>query len=366
MNSPQSSPDKGRSYSIEEATQEMLPGIIELLEGFEYPFGQDHYVWRYHEAASGSLIIVARSSGETVGHYGYIKRPFYIDNDRTMMALAADLYVRKDFRGRAAYFRMSTAARKKFVKEEVEYTYGFPNALSGPVTKRAKAESTEFLPLYLKVFNLEAVVRNIKRFRIPGVLSSAAGLLFKGSGLRMPQGISVEAVKTCPDGLDELFQRVMEDPARRFVNIGDRTAGFIDWRFFSCPDRDYVFLAATDRSGVLRGYAILRILNVMGMREGVIVDIFHAPYDLDTCTALVKSALDHFSRARVDLLASMISDTATCIPDVLIKAGFRRFRKLLNPRPWVLAIRRTDLAQIMPVVLDSKKWFLTWGDCDVF
>ena len=129
-----------------------IPEIITLFQGFQYPFGEEHYRWKYLQCPWGSVAVVAETDNNIIGHFGHVFRPFWIKNQESILGLTADLFVHKDYRGRGVFSEMSRVSLELTANRGVNLLYGFPNELSLPRNVTLGAESMGYLPFYIKIF----------------------------------------------------------------------------------------------------------------------------------------------------------------------------------------------------------------------
>jgi len=360
------SEQKKLEFDVYPSKRKEIDQIVDLIQGFDYPFGRDHFEWKYFECPWSSVSISAKMKGKIIGQLGYIIRPYVVKGKQMLLCLSADAIVNKDLRKMGIYTGLHTLARDEAIKKKVRYNIAFPNKNTYQAGQKAGYSNMGWIPVYLKVLRMDNVLKAIGKPGLKPFAGFAKKAMFRSKNPNISSSIKTKVVKKLPPEVDGLWDDVLKDPARKFKNIGLRTYEFLDWRFNNCPDRDYKFIIATEKSGKLKGYTILLEASVEGLKEGVIVDIFHRPRDQETCTALVSRAAEIFSKSDLDIIGFLWSDTPSCIPDCLRSFGFKRFVKRFNPRPWPVFLRETRLKPIRPDLLDPKNWYLSWADCDVF
>ncbi len=358
--------EKKVKFDVYPSKYDELDQIVELIQEFDYPFGREHFEWKYFDCPWGSVSVSAKMKGKIIGQLGYIIRPYILKGEQILLCLSADAIVNKDLRKMGIYSGLHTMARNEALEKKVKYNIAFPNENTYRAGHKAGYSNMGWIPVYLKVINMKNVLKAIGKPGLRPFAGFAKKAMFRSKNPKVSGSIKTKKVKELPAEVDELWRSVLNDPARKFQNIGLRTKKFLDWRFVKCPDRDYKFIIATDEKGKLKGYTILVEASVEGLKEGVIVDIFHKPQDQDTCTALVSHATEIFTRSDLDIIGFLWSDTPTCIPECLKSFGFKRFVKRFNPRPWAVFLRDARLKPIPQSLVDPKKWFISWADCDVF
>jgi hypothetical protein len=358
--------EKKIKFDVYPSKYEELDRIVELIQEFDYPFGREHFEWKYFDCPWGSVSVSAKKKDKIIGQLGYIIRPYIISGKQVLLCLSADAIVKRDLRKMGIYTGLHTMARDEALEKKVKYNIAFPNKNTYRAGQKAGYKNMGWIPVYLKALNMKNVLNSTGKTGLAPFAGIAKKVMFRDKKPKISESFKVTEVKTVPKDLDRLWADILADPDRKFENIGLRTKEFLEWRFFKCPDRDYKFVVAKDENNNLRGYIILVEASVEVLTEGVIVDIFHKPNDKETCLALISYATNVFTKAGLDIIGFLWSDTSSCIPDCLRSFGYGRFVKRFNPRPWPVFLRDTNLKPIPPKVLNPKNWFLSWADCDVF
>lgn len=342
-----------------------IPHIIRLIQDFEYPFEEEHYRWKYFHSPWSNITLVAEAGDEIIGHHGTIFRPFMVQNQQLLIGLKADLIIRPEYRGKGLFSKMISITKQEMVAKGLNYTYAFPNVMSFPRTQTLRMGSLGYQPLYIRILRIKTVLNKLGKFRFLTPFSRGFSLLFRSQVENKLESLEVREVSNYPDSLNLLWNKVISDPQRSYQIIGFRTKEFLEWRFKTCPDREYKLLLAIDQHDKLRGYIILRITEVLGLKEGVIVDIFHLPFDEVASTSLLSYVIDYCINNAVDLIACLLTDSLNCLHYVLPRHGFRRFTKRFNPVPCIVVVQHTSSKNVDPWMLESSRWFLTFADDDV-
>ena len=141
------------NFKVRVASSSDIPKIILLLQGFEYPFGEAHYRWKYQHCPWDSVAVVAESKGDIIGHFGHIFRPFWILNQQVQVGLTVDLIVQEEYRGKGVFSEMSHISLQMAAEKKVDFLYGFPNELSLPRNVKLNAKNMGYLPFYVKIIN---------------------------------------------------------------------------------------------------------------------------------------------------------------------------------------------------------------------
>src|SRR5439155_18720130 len=130
-----------------------------------------------------------------------------------------------------------------------------------------KYTTVTFVPVYVCPLDLR---RLAARFRL-GPLGALAGPLYKAIlTRRMPPAPGEEIVQI--DHFDAAIEPVTREFADRVVVSIDRTARFLNWRFFEKPTHEYS-VWALGRAGELRAYVVTKRGELYGNPSLIVMDL---------------------------------------------------------------------------------------------
>ncbi|MCI0586144.1 MAG: hypothetical protein L0323_04810 [Planctomycetes bacterium] len=162
--------------------------------------------------------------------------------------------------------------------------------------------------------------------------------------------VAVEETASFPEEVGRLFERA----AAGWGALAVRDARFLNWRFAAHPEHRYdVGLARRRADGALLGYAVYRLAEFEGRREGLLCD-WLVPAGEDGAAVALRRWGARRARADGASLAILIPDTA---PEWIAfqEAGFR-----LHPARDFLAVlpaqRRLDANGLY------RNWYTTLAD----
>jgi hypothetical protein len=175
------------------------------------------------------------------------------------------------------------------------------------------------------------------------------------SPLRRARRMPVVRLTSFDDRVDRLWERARRADKAMII----REQHYLNWRYCRRPDATYV-LYAVERGSDLDGFLVTRIVTLLGMRWGYLVDFLVPENDPDVLTSLIDAALDDFRVAEVAAASCYVTDRAA--RRVLFGRGFFMVpqRKPVRFMRWVWS-KRTELAQFR----DFERWYLTMGDADL-
>lgn len=140
----------------------------------------------------------------------------------------------------------------------LEAVYAFPNARADALLLRGGYAILGPLDRWTKplrsAYKIDKIVRMPLLARAASaVVDAALRLAPQNWAHRTATGVGGEEVSGFDASFDELWSssRFAKDSIR-----GDRSAAFLEWRFTTCPQREYRIFRARDADGSLAGYAV--------------------------------------------------------------------------------------------------------------
>ena len=183
--------------------------IIDLIQGFEYPFDEEHYKWKYLYCPWGSVSIISKTKDIITGHNGCIIRPFILKNQQTLLGLNSDGIIHEDYRRKGTFSKIEQVTRQHAAEKGVRYNYGFPNKFSFPFSLTVGYENIGYLPIYIKIVHINTVTKRMFKSLFAPFYSKALSLLFYSRFVAYPDTIKVKEVIDYPDSLDQLWDKCL-------------------------------------------------------------------------------------------------------------------------------------------------------------
>jgi hypothetical protein len=317
-----------------------------------------YHRWQYQDNPAGIAMAALAMEGERVlGQFGALPIRLRIDGRDGLAAVALNVATEPAHRRQGMFAALGKRSDLLMDQANVSAAFAMPNESSFPgfVTHLGYTHAGD-IPFLVRPVNVGRLVR--ARVPLPG-LQALVGLASSPFVRRLPPrprdfpGLRVEEVAAFDGRFDRLWKRLRD----RHPVMVVRDALYLNWRFLAIPLREYVCLLATE-ADVPRGYAVLRVAELLGLRAGLLVDFIVAPGEARAAEALLSHALSWFADEDVDLLATLM------LPHTFEYRMLRRYRfwplpKRLLPQPFRLVARDG------PLVRDVRNWFFTLGDYDV-
>jgi len=317
----------------------------------------EFWKWEFMEGPDGkALIYIVEEGGRVIGHFSDIPRKFSVNGNLVLGTLSLDLMVHPDYRRRGLFEEMGRYAAQHVKEANGLFMMAYPirkETIHG-LTKIGWNKVVE-LPVLVYPIRFRGIVDRYLHFRplsllLGGVARFFHFLFFQHKvRVKKEEGIDIDQV----DQLDDEFDRFWERVLSLYPIMGVRDRSFLNWRYFQHPTRTYTIYRAMKR-GEMRGYLILRKVDLLDFNSAVIVDLL--ALDKGTLKALVARSIEHSYKEGTALLGSMVPKTHPYYRDL---------------RHWgFLPSLKTFQFMVYPIVeekglLNPEAWYVNWGDTDV-
>jgi len=273
-----------------------------------------------------------------------------------MAAVAGDFAVDKEHRTFGPALALQKAAVSSCHQNRFDLLYGFPNTQAELVHQRAG---------YGFLGNLVRMTKPIKsRYYLRKCLNSekAAYLLSKPIDLvmrlhsrenyyRRSKILSGEIVSTFDSRFDELWARA----SSRYVLIGERESGYLNWRYTSSPHQNYsIFALAQKGSGTLIGY----IVFYLTANKVHIADLLALDLD-DTLDCLLSEFLLFQQEKGVE------SVSIVYLGSEVLTRRLEEYRFSVRDNGAKVIVYADPDSPLLADVCDKDNWYILEGDKDL-
>jgi hypothetical protein len=183
------------------------------------------------------------------------------------------------------------------------------------------------------------------------------------------QGSRVKRIHVEQD-LDHIQFTLDQRKANSGINLGERTAEFIRWRFLRCPAVSYYVFVALGPENSVNGLIVFRTAIKNRIPVTVIVD-FLVDHTLQDCDLVAKALLTHaYRHAWKTLTPLVVTLVAPSCPEarLLRKNGFRVFSKKLLPHDsnFIIKVYSRESPDLINTLHTFDKWYFSFADYDIF
>jgi len=350
-----------RSWKVRDGNPSDMEGILSLrgiVFGEEERDKLDPRFWRWEfiEGPDGkAFLYIVEDQNRIIGHFADIPRRFSVQGEAVLGTLSLDLMVHPDYWRKGIFAAMGRYGAEKVKKENGRLLTAFPIRLETILGLRKIGwKEVAKLPVLVYPIRFKGILNRYVHFPPLGLLIGGIARFFYfllyGLKMRKEMGeIEIERVGS----LDERFDDFWRKASVLYPLMGIRNRDYLNWRYLQHPTRTYVIYRAK-KSGEMRGYIVLRKVDLLKFNSAVIVDLL--ALDEETLFALVGKGIQHSQRERADLLGFMVPQ------DHLYYKLLRRKGFLPSPKTFLFMIYSHHDKGIF---LIPEKWYVNWGDTDV-
>ena len=320
-----------------------------------------HWKWKYAENATNMMcIVVAEDNQHIVGQCALLPTWMNLRGARILGAQRVDSMVHPDYRQQGMFAALAKDCYALASAQGIKLMYHFPNEQSYPVSVKQLGSDYvgELVPL-VKILNPRAVIqRKFRSARVAWIggklLQFLLALRESRTGPSQSEPFTINKITACDERFDLLWLTVKD----HFPIAVWKDSSYLNWRYLSCPDREYSVLAAESPSGVV-GFIVVRF-EEGPIKRGYIVDYLFAPDKPAVASRLIAAGLDYLHEHHADIV---ICRTLGHSPyyRLFVRRGFIKHGEHLG-----LLARPLALDLPSDTISDFKNWHLAAGDVDVF
>lgn len=315
--------------------------------------------WEYQQNPDGNaLITTGEINQKIVSQYAVLPRLYSIDKKIIPGSLSVNTLTHPDYRGNNIFEKLAFDTFNRCKQENIFFTIGFPNPVSHPIiTKKQIFETTGHLSLLLKPFN--PISNLFSYFKNKNIKTgNEIELTISYQSLSLKSDIAFFDFEKDSHKYEEFLQKFNDEKQ----NVTFRSLKFLKWRYQNIPGRKY-YLFKQESENKIKALVIFRAKYIYGIRCGILVDLMTV-----TKTTYIKILLNTITKIskdnKLDIIFSAIP-SHTMEFQFLKSAGFYSFPKFLLPQKLAFIVKR-HLTSCPDSVTDFRKWFLTFGDYDIF
>lgn len=349
-------------WQIRQATEADGEGITRLFEEvFQEECPISRWRWKYVENhLNRTYTFLAEDNGRIVGHCSLLPTWMSFQGGKTMAAQRVDSMVHPDYRRRGILVSLAKECYARAAAEGVAILYHFPNEQSYSLSIQSlDSHRLGRLPQFVRILDARAIIE--RRIHSPAIASLSARPVRLLSELRRGN-VKPESkghVKIVNVGVfDSRFDGLWLAAKDRFGISVWKDSNYLNWRYVSCPDRQYHVLAAEEQND-LTGFMVL--MSAEGHNKvGRIVDFLSVPGREQAESLLVSAGLEHLRGQGADMVSCHVfGHSPLC--HLLRQWGFFRHGEGFD-----VVVRALGGAVPSSTLLDMKQWHLAGGDIDVF
>ena len=315
--------------------------------------------WEYLQNPDGNaLITVGDISQKIVSQYVVLPHLFSIKNKLITGSLSVNTLTHPDYRGNNIFEKLALDTFNRCKEENIFFTIGFPNPVSHPIIiNKQLFETAGYLTLLLKPFHSISILISYFKNRNKKT-GNEIELTISDKFLSSKSDITFFDFEKDAGKYEEFLQKFNDEKE----NVTLRSLNFLKWRYLKIPNRKY-FLLKLETENKINALVIFRTKYIYGIRCGVLIDLM-THTNSDDVKILLNTINEIAKDNKLDLLFSAIPSHSKEFK-LLKSAGFYSFPKFLLPQKLAFIVKR-HFTDCPDSVADFRKWFLTFGDYDIF
>jgi GNAT superfamily N-acetyltransferase len=354
--------DERRDWKVRDGNEKDMERILSLRKlvfGEEEKDKLDPRFWKWEFIGNPhgkALIYIVEEGEKIIGHFADLPRRFSVKGREILGTLSLDLMVHPEYQRRGIFEKMGRYAIQRVNALNGLFLMAYPireETIHGLM--KIGWEKVVELPVLVYPIRFQGIFDRYFHFQsLSLLLGGVAGFfhfLFFQRLVRAKknEGIEIDQV----DRLDDQFDQFWKKAAALYSIMGIRDQKYMTWRYFQHPTRTYTLYRAI-RNGEMRGYIVLRKVELLNFNSAVIVDLLGL--DEEAVSALVKRGIQHNREEGADLLGFMVPQ-GHFYYKILRRMGF-----LPSPKTFFFMICSHEEGRGL---FDPKAWYVNWGDTDV-
>jgi len=352
---------KGQNWVVRDGDEKDLKEILSLRkivfgETEKDKLDERFWKWEFEEGPEGrAFIYIVEDENRIIGHFADIPRQFSVEGGVVLGTLSLDLMVHPDYWRKGIFEAMGKYGAQRVKQENGLFLTAFPIRLETiQGLRKIGWKGVAKLPVLVYPIRFRGILNRYLHFPPLSLLAGGVARFFyllfyglkRGKGI---EAIEIEEIGLLDDQFDGFWQKVLS----LYPIMGIRNRNYLTWRYRQHPTRNYTIYRAI-KNGEMRGYIVLRKVELLNFNSAVIVDLL--ALDEITLTALVEKGIQHSRQEGSDLLSFMVPNVHLYYK-ILRGMGF-----LPSPKTFLFMIYPLSGREIF---LSPENWYVNWGDSDV-
>jgi len=353
--------DEMRHWKVRDGNEKDREGILSLRrdafgDAEKDKLNPTFWQWEFMEGPDGkAFIYIVEERNKIVGHFADIPRRFSLKGEVVLGTLSLDLMVHHDYWRKGIFAAMGKYGVQRVKQENGLFLTAFPIRLETiQGLKKIGWKEVVKLPVLVYPIKFSGIVNRYLHFSplriFIGGMARFFYFIFYGLKKRKERGgVEIEKASFLDEQFDDFWQKAIS----LYPIMGIRNRNYLTWRYIKHPTRDYMIYRAI-RNGEMRGYIVLRKVELLNFNSAVIVDLL--ALDEVALSALVEGGIQQSQQEGVDLVG-LIVPQGHLYYKILRKMGFlpslKKFLFMVYPH--------SD----RKMIISPENWYVNWGDTDV-
>jgi hypothetical protein len=247
--------------------------LIDALFRYLSPYADgSRFTWLYRNNPHGQAkawIASDMDNGRIVGMASAFPRRVYVDEREALGWVLGDFCIHDRYRSLGPALQLQRACLAGVDSGEVAFCYDFPSTTMLAIYKRLCIDTSTPMVRLAKPLRVDRKVAGLVNWPVLARgLSATGNLVLALNDWRLRTGSTV-TISTDERKCGEEFSQLARHIKGRYGVCVQRSAEYLNWRYFANPLRRYAMLTAR-RDGVLLAYAIF----CQHRTDAILVDLF--------------------------------------------------------------------------------------------
>jgi GNAT superfamily N-acetyltransferase len=269
----------------------------------------EHYRWKFQSYPDQptSSEYVATYQDKIVGYYAAIPYRYKFEGEEYKVAMVCDVMTHSSMRGKGIFTKLGAFALKQMENEGYALSLGYPirkEVIPGHLKVGWRLAGD--LPLYLKVFKTNALLKNTKfKIFIPllNFIVRFFSLIFKPKDRSHYKSELLKLDKFLMDKESlAFFEKINSQNKSTLI----KTREFLSWRY-SAPDVDYDIIVIKDSSNFIQGVAFSRATVLKDIPTLAILDLVVLEDSKEVVSMIFKEAEKLLFSKNLEMISFMMT-----------------------------------------------------------
>ena len=246
------------------------------------------YSWFYEQNpyAEPITVLAATDTSAVVGNCSIYHRNIILDRSKVRMGIASDFAVDEKHRVFGPALKMQRLLVDEALKKECSFLFAFPNNNSRGLFERVGYERLGELQSGIKVLKSRRwVERKTENRFFNYLISPIIDFAFACYDWLLYGLYSRKCIIRPGFAPGKDYDKLWDQAHKTYSIVGEKTSRYLKWRYTDNPAKDYQFINAYDKGGILRGFMVFSFKA----KQVVLEEIFAEHHDKNTVEALLSA-----------------------------------------------------------------------------
>lgn len=315
--------------------------------------------WEYFQNPDGTAVITTiEAVNNVVSQFIILPHFFSINGKIQKGSLSVNTLTHPDYRKRGLFEKLAKETFNRCPEKEILFTIGFPNSESQPIIEKKQIfERVGCLPLLFIPLN---PIKSLFKYVLNKSVRTGDEIDINISDCSVLSNSPITIFNFTTDS--DIYEKFLQKYNSEKQNITFRSLKYLQWRYNKIPKRKYQILKY-QRENKIEALGIIRTKYIFGLRCAIIIDLI-CLIDSKGIDNLLDAIYKLAIKNKIDLLLTTVPSHSNEYK-LLKNFGFYSMPQMLLPQKLVFYVKH-HTPDCPEQISDFQKWFLTFGDYDIF